>query len=99
MADMAEIFTTTVPAHVPPDLVRPFPYILGRTTTAQPHSFIKEIHEGPEIFWVEKVITGTGGAWVPRRYEDLANVYFDTEHYSALALSPYAKMVGETWQL
>jgi cytochrome P450 len=89
----------SVPAHVPPDLVRPFPYLLGQTTTAHPHSFIEEIHQGPEIFWAEKVFSGYRGAWVPRRAVDLQNIYFDNEHFSVRGFAPFSKLVGDSWYL
>ena len=86
-----------VPAHVPPDLVRPFPYLLGAISKAKPHSFLKEIHEGPEIIWVKGCYMGVRGAWVPRRAEDLERVYHDTEHYTARGFAPFAGLIEESW--
>jgi cytochrome P450 len=86
-----------IPAHVPRELVRPFPYILGATTKSKPHSFIKAIHEGPEVFWAERCFNGVRGAWVPRRAEDLQRIYHDTEHYTSRGFAPFASLVGDTW--
>jgi cytochrome P450 len=86
-----------IPAHVPRELVRPFPYILGATTKARPHSFIKAIHDGPEAFWAERVFNGVCGAWVPRRAEDMQRVYHDAEHYTTRGLAPFAALVGDSW--
>jgi cytochrome P450 len=90
---------TVVPDHVPPELVRPFPYILGHKTTAHPHSFIEEIHRGPEIFWAEKVFSGYRGAWVPRRAEDLQQIYLDNEHFTVRGFAPFSNLVGDSWYL
>jgi cytochrome P450 len=89
--------TEPIPAHVPPELVRPFPYILGATTKARPHSFIKAIHEGPEVIWAERCFNGMRGAWVPRRLEDLQRIYHDTEHYTSRGFVTFAELIGETW--
>ncbi len=88
-----------LPPHVPSDLVRPFPYILGATTTLQPHSFIAEIHEGPAIFWAENAFNGMQGAWIPRRTEDLHKIYFDHEHFTMRGFAPFASMIGDSWYL
>ena len=86
-----------VPAHVPPELVRPFPYILGAIAKTDPHSFIKALHEGPEVIWAERCFYGLRGAWVPRKLEDLQHVYYDTEHYTARGFVTFAELIGETW--
>jgi cytochrome P450 len=88
-----------VPAHVPPELVRPFPYVLGATSKATPHGFIKAIHEGPEVFWAERCFNGLRGAWVVRGLEALQQLYQDTEHYTARGLVPFATLVGDSWHL
>ena len=86
-----------IPTYVPRKLVRPFPYVLGATTKAKPHSFIKAIHEGPEVFWAERCFNGVRGAWVPRRAEDLQRIYHDTEHYTSRGFAPFASLVGDSW--
>lgn len=95
--DPSHLFPT--PPHVPTDLIRPFPYILGATTKLKPHSFIPAMHEGPPVFWAERVYNGIRGAWVPRRLEDLRAVYNDTEHYCARDFAPFSKLIGEEWFL
>ena len=86
-----------IPAHVPPELVRPFPYILGAKSKSKPHSFLKAIHEGPEVFWAERCFYGVRGTWVPRRLEDLQRIYHDTEHYTVRGFVTFAELIGETW--
>ena len=86
-----------IPAHVPPELVLPFPYILGALTKAKPHSYIKAIHEGPQIFWAERCFAGMRGAWVIRTLKDLQQVYYDTEHFTSHGFEPFAQLIGESW--
>ena len=87
-----------LPAHVPQDLVRPFPFVFGTTTDRDPfNELIAEVHRGPEIFYAEHAYPGGTGAWILRRTQDLRDVYFDTEHFSVKDFSPFSKLIGETW--
>ena len=86
------------PAHIPAELVRPYPFAArGTTTTAVPRSYIPEIHQGPPVFWVDAVPHSIPGAWVPRRYAELQQIYQDTEHFTPQGTSQFAQMIGETW--
>ncbi len=88
-----------IPAHVPSELILPFPYILGATTKLMPHSFIPAMHDGPEIFWAERAYSGIQGAWVPRTVDLLHQVYNDNVHFCARGFAPFARMIGEDWYL
>jgi cytochrome P450 len=86
------------PAHVPTDLVRPYPFAArGTTTTAVPRDYFPEIHQGPPVFWVDAIPNSVPGAWVPRRYADLQQIYMDTEHFTSKGRSQFAQIIGETW--
>src|SRR5262245_44474795 len=86
----------TRPSHIPPDLVRPYPYILGARTKAHPHDFAADIHKGPPLFWADSCGGGVGdGGWVPRRFEDIQSIFFDTAHFSSQEMAQYSKMIGE----
>lgn len=86
------------PAHVPANLVRPYPFAgRGTTSTAVPRDFIPDIHQGPPVFWVDAVPHSIPGAWVPRRYAELQQIYQDTEHFTPKGTSQFAQMIGETW--
>jgi len=95
--DPAHLFPT--PGHVPPELIRPFPFILGAKTKVRPHSFIPAYHDGPEVFWAERAYNGIRGAWIPRKVEDLHTVYNDQEHFCARDFAPFARLLGEDWFL
>jgi cytochrome P450 len=88
-----------IPAHVPPELVRPFPYVLGAKTKLRPHSFIPAIHEGPEVFWAERAYSGYRGAWVPRTLEHLHQIYNDNVNFRSRDFAPFAQLLGEDWYL
>ena len=86
------------PAHVPAELVRPYPFAgRGTTGTGLPRDLIPAIHEGPPVFWVDAVPHSIPGAWVPRRQAELQQIYQDTEHFTPQGTSQFAQMIGETW--
>jgi cytochrome P450 len=94
----AQFETLPLPAHVPEELVRPFPYIFGTDTDRDPFGeFAKAVHEGPEIFYARHAYPGGTPAWVIRRARDLRELYFDTSNFSSKDFSPFSKLVGDTW--
>ncbi len=87
-----------IPDHVPPELVRPFPYMFGVTTGRDPFGeFAREVHEGPELIYAPTAYPGGTPAWVPRTMEDLRKIYLDTDHFSSTDFSPYSKLIGANW--
>jgi cytochrome P450 len=91
--------TSSVPPHVPPELVRSYPFRLGNVTTGDPFALVAEIHEGPPIFYCTDVFLGTEPSWIIRRVETLRAVYMDTEHFSNVSLNPFSTLTGEDWLL
>ncbi len=96
---MASMFPApTIPAHVPPSLVRDFPFVFGMATDADPYNdWVPEIHKGPEIFYAPHAYPGGTPAWIVRRTADMRDLYFDTATFSSKDFSPYSKMIGDTW--
>ena len=96
---MSTTFAATgIPAHVPPELVIPTPFVFGEMTTADPfNDWAPAIHNGPPIFYAPNAYPGPSPAWIVRRMADLRQIYMDTDTFSSKDSSPYAKMIGETW--
>jgi cytochrome P450 len=90
--------TTTIPPHVPANMIGHFPLVLGAETYENPFDrIIPEINKGPEVFYDPKGYLGIQGAWIFRRTQDLQSIYLDTEHFSNKDFAPFAKLVGESW--
>jgi cytochrome P450 len=96
---MTTAAAATIPAHVPRELVRTFPFTLGQLTSENPfRRMVHDVHRvDPPVFYVPNVYPGGGPGWVVRRYADLRNIYSDAEHYSVKGFAPFAMMIGETW--
>jgi len=84
---------------VPSELVFPFPFVLGAKTKAAPHGFIPALHQGPEVFWADRAVTGERGAWVPRKLEHLQQIYLDNVNFTSRGMASYAALIGETWEI
>ncbi len=84
-----------VPDHVPPELVRPFPFYVGARTHEHPSSLVAAVHEQPPVFWAET--TSIGSAWVPRRMEDLRRIYLDNDNFTVSGGAFFSSMIGEKW--
>ncbi|MCB2063629.1 MAG: cytochrome P450 [Novosphingobium sp.] len=86
------------PAHVPAELVRPYPFKLrGARSWDLPRTMIPEIQTYPPIFWAENMHEMLPGAWVPRSMEALRAIYMDTEHFTVKGTSGFAQMIGQEW--
>lgn len=90
--------TNTIPAHVPPELVKPYPLIFGASTYEDPFAtLIPQVHRGPAVLYSTNVYPGHQPGWVFRRAKDLQQIYLDTEHFSNKDFAPFAKLVGDKW--
>lgn len=87
-----------IPAHVPPELVREYPLVLGATSTENPFDrIVPELAAGPEVIYATNIYPGGTPAWVFRRAEVLRHLYKDTEHFSSKGLSPFSMLIGDSW--
>ncbi|MEM5388820.1 cytochrome P450 [Paraburkholderia phymatum] len=90
----------TLPRHVSKELVRPFPFPLGRATTDNPYrTLIPELIDGPAAFYTLDGYHGMGPLWVFRRLQDIEAIYLDTEHFSNRDFAPFAELEGGNWNL
>lgn len=84
--------------HVPPELVRPFPFFTrGGRMSVLPRTLIPAVHDNPPIFWIDGDNHSFPGAWIPRRYRDLQQIYQDTDHFTVHGTGQFAQVIGETW--
>jgi cytochrome P450 len=89
-----------IPAHVPRELVRDYPFVLGATCDENPFdTLVPKVHEGPEVFYTPFVYPGHRPGWVFRRAKDLAAIYQDTKNFSNKDFAPFAKLLGDSWNL
>lgn len=89
-----------IPDHIPAHLVRDFD-LWQEISSAGKDAYARAaaLHqETPPIFYVSR-LGYLPGAWVPRRAEDLRQILQDPETFSSVGLSPFAKLVGDSWQL
>jgi cytochrome P450 len=90
----------TLPAHVPPELVRPYPFHTGELLNENPfHTLIPSLMEGPPAFYTLDGFHHLAPMWVFRRFEDVATLFTDTEHFSSENNTPFSAMDGGGWNL
>ena len=96
----AAMHAAGIPSHVPPELVRDYPFVLGATCDENPFdTLVPKVHEGPEVFYTPFVYPGNHPGWIFRRAKDLHAIYQDTEHFSNKDFAPFAKLLGDSWNL
>lgn len=98
MAALSGGTTTTIPEHVPAELVRKIPMVRGTTTTGLPHEEMQEVNNGPDVFYASNSPFG-GGAWMLRRVEHCRQVYLDTENFSNAGAMPFPALTGGHWKM
>ena len=101
MNDLSHAPVNLLPDHVPAELVRPFIFVLGNLTGANPYDrMVHDIHKHyPPIFWVKDVYPGGSPAWVVRRFADLRTIYSDDQNFTVKGFAPFAMLVGDSWDL
>ncbi len=88
----------TVPAHVPPHLVRDFSFATTPGATADPHLASAFLFQGPDIFY-SPIANDGEPAWVVTRLELIREVYLDVENFSSIVVSKMASIIGDDWVL
>jgi cytochrome P450 len=89
-----------VPAHVPPELVLPYPLCARAVVYENPYeTLIAEVHKGPKIFYSTEVFPIRQGGWVVRDGEFLRQIYNDNDHFSKKGFTQMAAMIGEQWDV
>jgi cytochrome P450 len=89
-----------IPAHVPPELVHPYPLGRRRTIYENPYeTIIPELHKAPAIFMAPDAYLSVSPAWIFRRAEDIKKVFNDTESFIKKGNTNFAQMIGEEWDV
>jgi cytochrome P450 len=88
-----------IPAHIPPELVKPFD-IFGEPETARcPFAVSERLHrEGRRIFWTP-INRQFGGAWFLTQAQDIRHVLGHPELFSSKGAAGFSRLLGETWDL
>lgn len=90
-----------IPDHVPPELIFDFDVSLGSTTLDDPYAPVWETFETrPPVFYAPARHAGARwpGSWVCTRYEDVREVFQNTDRYSSGAIFPFLTMIGESFR-
>jgi len=95
------VIDRTIPAHVPEDLIREWPFQFGTTHKGNPFTdLIDPIHaHNPEVFFTRDAYPGGQPAWVARRAEDISAIYKDNANFLNMGFAPFAMLTGENWHL
>ena len=94
-----------VPDHVPVELVKDYDFLktFEANTLMEPFSKTARIFEEddiPPIFYAPGMTTIRGaGAWVATRYQDIKQVYTNSEVWSNVGAAGFQSTVGETWPM
>ena len=97
---MTNTYASSIPSHVPSNLVKRVPFSFGKWTNEVPFDRIfPEIHQGPELIYVPEFAAGGIGAWIPRRLEDMRSVYQDTAHFTNEGTTPFPIFTNGTWRV
>jgi len=80
----------TVPAHVPPELVRSLDLPVGPDFLAAPHKFMANLHNTcPPVFY--NVHPAMGGAWQIIKHADAMRVLRHPEYFSTRNATPFPR--------
>lgn len=102
---MADDLTTApsagIPDHVPPGLVFDYEPALEPTNLDDIYAPAWKLFEDcPPVFFAPSRTAGSqrAGAWVCSRYEDVREVFQNTERYSSEGIFPFTSMIGESFR-
>src|SRR3546814_12636738 len=88
--------SSSIPAHVPPELVVEYPLTVSRKTKENPFDrIIPEIAAGPISFYAPDAVPTRDAAWVFKRAEELGGVFKDREHFSPRRWYSFSQLIGE----
>lgn len=84
---MTNVSPTSIPDHIPADLVREFSIYtspgMERTPFGNPHTKLSHVFEFPRVFYSPSCAYDGSGSWVVTRAEDQRRILGDTENFSS----------------
>jgi cytochrome P450 len=89
-----------IPEHVPPELVFEYEEALAPTTLDDIYAPAWEVFKTyPPVFYARSqlAISDVPGNWVATHYEDIREVFQNTERYSSQGIFTFHKLVGESF--
>jgi cytochrome P450 len=90
MAAIQELARPNIPAHVPPELVRPIGLTEGPEFLAAPHAFMANLHDThPPIFF--STSEHASNAWMLIKYEDVFFVLRHPELFTTAGATPFPR--------
>ena len=96
--DASHSSTPSLPDHVPPELVFDHAQALGPTTLDDPYAPAGEVFETyPPIFYVAGR-HGRRGTWVCTQYEDIREIFENTDRYSSQGTFEFPALIGESFR-
>ncbi|CAN7626990.1 cytochrome P450 [Phenylobacterium sp. LjRoot225] len=90
-----------IPAHIPPGLIFDYDDALGPSGLDDIYAPAWEVFEKlPPVFYAPARHAGARwpGSWVCTRYDDVREVFQNTDRYSSEAIFPFLIMIGETFR-
>ncbi|WP_174290959.1 cytochrome P450 [Sphingomonas bacterium] len=87
-----------VPAHVPPEMVKPFDFAAAPGMEKCPFATVHRLHDEQRIFWNPADLR-FGGTWVPTRAEDIRFVLNRPDLFSNKGEAGFSALMGEQWDL
>lgn len=81
-----------VPAHVPPELVRPIDMPFGPQFLADPYGFMAGLHRThPPLFYNPAFLPGLSNSWIAAKYEDCFHVLRHPELFTNKGSTPFPR--------
>jgi cytochrome P450 len=90
MAAVQDAGNSQIPAHVPPELVRPIGLTEGPEFLAAPHAFMANLHDThPPIFY--STSQHAGSAWMIINYDDVTHVLTHPKTFTTKGSTPFPR--------
>jgi cytochrome P450 len=89
-----------VPDHVPPELVVDYERALASNSLDDPYAPSWDVFKTyPPVFYARSrfATSNVPGTWVCTHYDDIREVFQNTEHYSSHGIFPFQRLVGESF--